>query len=182
MLRGQRRWRWGRQQRGRARRLRRSGGSSSTTTGHDHYCHRWIKSGIANGKETQPRYCRHDRQFIVGVRGVFGDSHLGAVELSVICDVAVDWRTRTPEGRKGAARPTPLEISHPIPAYSWDRNDGAAKGWELGPEVRCGAGTAVCGVNVNVNGNREWKEGLFSDESGVNEIQIVCCPFPSTQW
>ena len=141
---------------------------------HRRRCHRgrcrWIHSGIDAGKQLQERHCRHHRQFVVGISVIFGGPQLGAVEVRPICDVP-NWPA-TEEGRRGETKPRDEYISHTLPIYNW-REHGRTNRWEEGGNLLCHYGHAVCGINTKVE-----HDGPLTDGSGVNEVQIMCCPFP----
>ena len=63
-------------------------------------------------------------------------------------------------------------FSHTLPSFSWEEN-GRAQKWEMGGDLLCNYGHAVCGVNTKVE-----EDGPMTDGSGVNEVKIMCCPFP----
>ena len=127
-----------------------------------------ITSGVGVGKETQWRYCRHRGQFVVGVRVIFGGSHVGAVALKSICDVPDLPST------SGSRKPQRHMLVHNIPAFAPKLNPGLT-GWEETDELLCGSGAAVCGLNTSVDGTAGLADGIWTDESGINEIQLFCC-------
>jgi len=136
----------------------------------------WISTGHENGEETdEVDCCRH--QYIVGVRVSFGGD-IGAIELRPICEVPVNWGD-TAAALRGESKPSVIELKSTIDDYRWEIH-GKKEGWVM-KEVRCPKGEAVCGVNANANGNVHPWNGLFTDQTGINEVKISCCWIPASK-
>jgi len=125
-------------------------------------CESWRESGVESGVTVHPRDCPHPRQFVVGIKVIFGGLYLGASTIKFICDVP-HWEN-TPEGRQGLPKPD-REIAQ-IASTVIDRMDLR---WVMGPELVCRDGHAVCGFSTKAR----------TDGSGINEVKAYCCAFPS---
>ena len=83
-----------------------------------------------------------------------------------------NWET-TPEAPRNETKPKWGLMAQSLDTFFY-ASHGEEQGWEVGPELKCAAGSAVCGVNT-----KQEHDGPFTEGSGVNEIEIVCGPFPS---
>ena len=94
---------------------------------------------------------------------------LGALQVRPICNV-VNW-DGTPEAKAGGNMPPKIVMNDSLPPYKYSARDMRSFGWEISPEFLCSEGRAICGFAVS--------DGSIS--SGINEIKILCCPFPAAQ-
>jgi len=128
---------------------------------------RWIESGRAYHRdlEWEPVTCPHAQQFVTGIQGVFGGPHYGALKINVVCDVPSCARFRY--GKKPRRF---LVGDHEVPIHH------VYSQRERGPELRCPAGAVVCGLNTKFQKRNPWT-APFTDDTGINEIKVMCCPF-----
>lgn len=132
--------------------------------------YRWIESGTEKygNKKLETLACPDILQFVTGIQVVFGGPHYGALKINLICDVP-NW-AETRLGRLGYDKPRAemvgdFEISLTQLGY---RERSITKG----PQLYCPTGAVVCGLNTKVQ-----KAGWWTDDTGINEVKVMCCPF-----
>jgi len=160
---------------------------------------RWIKAGLPGYGSTDlgAKTCPHKRQFLTGVQVLFGGKHYGAWKVRGICDVP-KWES-TPEAIAGEDKPARVILRDPNDDIPWGTEapeptravtqsalGGAANGnsnrgrskktkrLEVGPELLCKAGSAICNVNT-----RNDEAGAFEQDSGITGLMFECCEIAS---
>jgi len=131
---------------------------------------KWMQSGVEAwwGSRNMGRVgCQHPRQFVTGLRAIFGGPSLGIVSIGIICSVP-HWNS-TPEKKKGKRMPQDETWEN---SWTPDKYKGREK-----KEVDCDPGQAVCGMRTN-----GYDELVFEDGTGLSEVEILCCPFPSSPY
>ena len=119
--------------------------------------------GFGRGEKNIVKMCPGDTGYwLVGLHVMFGGPHIGVTEIQGICH----WPTEADQNKK-------IEyINSTIPQYSYDLK-GEQKGWEKSERLRCEYNYAVWGLRV-----KEGPTGLVTDEPGITQVEIKCCPFP----
>lgn len=136
----------------------------------------WIGAGDPKFDDVEglPKYCNDDRLFMTGIEATFGGVQLGITEVLAVCGVP-NW------GLPGllsvnSTKPVPGVMSISIPAMSYTHNgQGRRNGWERRSLIVCPYRTAICGFSTRIDATT----GPGTDDSGINEIKIYCCNFPS---
>ena len=128
----------------------------------------YFNSLLPAGRRLEEQDCHHPRQFVVGFKALFFKFY-GAVRLELLCDVP-DWDA-TPEGRNGEDAPAPMRFSTTLQALHWPD-------FREAPILRCPEGEAVCGLNTKVPGAPSRAYGPGRVRTGINDVQLKCCPFP----
>jgi len=142
----------------------------------------WIQSGLSTASENGPHWmgtCPPNKgMFMTGIQAYFCPSR-GALTMKGICEV--------PNWQRGEPKPAEIVIGEQPDEPEFNEEPDSLSGlipidypvltrnWEAGKKVRCPAGTAVCGLNTKVD---EIESGA-TDDTGINLIQIMCCPFPA---
>lgn len=106
------------------------------------------------------------QRWATGIQVVFGGPSLGALKMNLICDVP-NWAD-TPPGQIGHAKPRPINLG-------FVKNSLDDLGYDLKSERRelnCPVGAAICGLNTKVRKANGW-----TDDTGINEVKVMCCPF-----
>ena len=79
-----------------------------------------------------------------------------------------------PEFSEDTDDETPLDSLFDMSFPEVTETPTQVRNWEAGGELKCPTGSAVCGFRTKVDD----EAGLIQDDTGINEIKIVCCPFP----
>jgi len=136
----------------------------------------WITSGMDQPKwdNAVQEYCPpNSGKFITGIQVYFGWRY-GALKMRGICEVP-NWESTT-AGKRGDPKPAEIMLGEQpdIPDVEPGLGTGLAiENWEAGEKLKCPAGTAVCGLNTQV----DETDSIFG--TGINEIKVECCPFPA---
>jgi len=132
----------------------------------------WITSGKDQpyGVTGIQEYCPpNGGKFITGIQ-VYFCMNCGALRMRGICEVP-NWNSTT-AGKSGEQKPAEIILGKA------GKNGLFTFRYEAGEKLKCPAGTAVCGLNTKVARN----DGIFQIHTGINEIKVMCCPFPAGDW
>jgi len=105
-------------------------------------------------------------RFITGIQVYFGLNR-GALRMQTICEEPGGSGEEVVKGLKPQEPETEQLGFGPF--------TGTRVNWMAGAKLKCPPNTAVCGLNTVV----DTTELPHMDDTGINEVEIYCCNFPS---
>ena len=132
----------------------------------------WIGAGTNNDSFAYGTWCKDGREFIVGMKATFGGPALGITEVTPICRVP-NWNNSVWYEPNEAGPPAyPIGTSRSSMVYTEERKEKFD--WERSEAFMCPVDHAICGMFAN----EDATTGPNEDDSGINEIWLICCYFP----